>query len=172
MKLDAIKRQGERTDLTSRQVVGKLESADVVGLEASDSGRQVQRYIRLTELNPQILQMVDDGKVAFSPAVELSYLTKREQSDLFGIMEREERSPSLPQAQRMKRLSEGGQLGMDTISAILTEEKPNQKEQIKLKIENIGGFFPKGYSTRQMEEKIIQLLTDWQRQRQRNRDAR
>lgn len=169
LKLEAIKHQG-----VSRQVVGKLESADIVGLEAEESGRQVQRYIRLTELNPQILQMVDDGKIALTPAVELSYLTTREQSDLFETMDSEERTPGLSQSQRMKKLSADGKLDMDTIFSIMTEEKPNQKEQIKLKADNIRNFFPKGYSARQMEETILKLLAEWQRKReQRNRnDAR
>jgi len=169
MKLDAIKHQG----VTSRQVVGKRESADIVGLEADESGRQVQRYIRLTELIPQILQMVDDGKIAFSPAVELSHLPKKEQSGLLETMESEDRTPSLSQAQRMRRLSSDGKLDMDAIFAIMTEEKPNQKEQIKLKTESIKGFFPKNYTAQQMEQVILKLLADWQRKReQRNRDAR
>lgn len=173
LKLDAIKRQGERTDLTSRQVVGKLESADSVGLGASDSGRQVQRYVRLTKLLPPILEMVDNGQIAFSPAVELSYLSEKEQADLFETMESEDATPSLSQAQRMKRLSIGGMLDMDTIFGIMTEEKPNQKEQIKLKKDNIKNFFPKGYTTRQMEQVIMKLLSEWQKKRERSqRDAR
>ncbi len=168
MKLDAIKHQG-----TSRQVVGKLESADIVGLEANESGRQVQRYIRLTELNPQILQMVDAGAVAVSPAVELSYLTEREQADLLTTMASEDRTPSHAQAIRMRKLSADGKLNMDAIFSIITEEKPNQKEQIKLKADNIRSFFPKGYTMRQMEDTILKLLADWQRKReQKNRDAR
>ncbi len=168
LKLDAIKHQG-----TSRQAVGKLESADIVGLSANESGRQVQRYIRLTELNPQILQMVDAGAVAVSPAVELSYLTEREQADLLTTMASEERTPSHAQAIRMRKLSADGKLDMDAIFSIMTEEKPNQKEQIKLKAENIRSYFPKGYTMRQMEDTILKLLADWQRKReQRNRDAR
>jgi ParB family chromosome partitioning protein len=179
MKLEAIKRQGERTDLkadsTSRQVVGKLESADIVGLEAAESGRQVQRYIRLTELNPQILQMVDDEKIAFSPAIELSYLTEQEQYDLLETMVCEDRTPSLSQSQQMRRLSAEGRLDMDTIFKIMTEEKPNQIELIKLKTDSIKSFFPKGYTPRQMENTILKLLADYQLKRERaakNRDAR
>ncbi len=173
LKLDAIKRQGQRNDLTSRQLVGKLESADIVGLEANESGRQVQRYIRLTELNPQILQMVDAGAVAVSPAVELSYLTEREQADLLTTMASEDRTPSHAQAIRMRKLSVDGKLDMDAIFRIITEEKPNQKEQIKLKADNIRSFFPKGYTIRQMEDTILKLLAEWQRKReQKNRDAR
>ena len=169
MKLDVIKSQGKRTDLTSRQVVGKMESADYVGLEAAESGRQVQRYIRLTELLPSILEMVDNGQIAFSPAVELSYLTEREQADLFETMQSEDATPSLSQAQRMKRLSVDGKLDMDTIFMIMTEEKPNQKEQVKLKKDNLKEFFPKGYTTRQMEQVIMKLLNEWKKRRERNR---
>lgn len=170
LKLDAIKSQGKRNDLTSRQLVGKLESADFVGLEASESGRQVQRYIRLTELIPPILEMVDNGQIAFSPAVELSYLTKEEQADLLETMQSEVATPSLSQAQRMKKLSAQGKLDMDTIFGIMTEEKANQKEQVKLKKDNIKGFFPKGYTTQQMEHVIMKLLGDWQRKRERSRN--
>ncbi len=173
LKLDAIKRQGQRNDLTSRQVVGKLESADIVGLSANESGRQVQRYIRLTELNPQMLQMVDAGLIAVSPAVELSYLTEREQADLLTTMASEDRTPSHAQAIRMRKLSADGKLDLDAIFSIITEEKPNQKEQIKLKADNIRNYFPKGYTMRQMEDTILKLLADWQRKReQKNRDAR
>jgi len=173
LKLEAIKRQGERTDLTSRQVVGKLESADIVGLESNESGRQVQRYIRLTELIPPVLEMVDNSQIAFSPAVELSYLAEKEQADLLITMESEDCTPSLSQAQRMKRLSADGKLDMDTIFSIMTEEKPNQKEQIKLPKERIKGFFPKSYTAQQMEKVIMKLLEEWQRKRERNRnDAR
>lgn len=172
MKLEAIKRQGQRTDLTSRQLVGKLESADIVGLEAEESGRQVQRYIRLTELIPPVLEMVDSTQIAFSPAVELSYLAEKEQLDLLETMESEERTPSLSQAQRMKKLSGENKLDMDTIFTIMTEEKPNEKEQIKLKKDSIKRYFPKDYTAQQMEQTIIKLLADWQRKRQRNRDSR
>lgn len=170
MKLEAIKRQGQRTDLTSRQLVGKLESADIVGMESDESGRQVQRYIRLTELIPPVLQLVDEGKIAFSPAIELSYLVEEEQADLLETIESEDCTPSLSQAQRMKKLSQDGRLDMDMIFAIMTEEKPNQKEQIKLKKESIKDFFPKGYTAQQMEQVILKLLEDWQRRRERNRD--
>ena len=179
MKLDAIKRQGERTDLsggsTSRQAVGKLESADIVGQGASESGRQVQRYVRLTELIPQILEMVDDSRMAFTPAVEISYLEPRAQEDLLEAMQLEDRTPSLPQCQRMRQLLSECRLDRDIILEIMAEEKPNQKEQIKLKTDSIRGFFPKGYSPMQMEQVIMKLLADWQRQRERaarNRDAR
>ena len=179
MKLDAIKKQGERTDLSgvpsSRQPVGKLESADIVGHEASESGRQVQRYIRLTELNPQILKMVDENQIAFTPAIELSYLSGQEQADLLETMVCEDRTPSLSQSQQMRRLSADGQLNMDTIFKIMTEEKPNQAEQIKIKTDSIKAFFPKNYSLRQMEQVIMKLLAEWQLKRERaakSRDAR
>jgi len=189
MKLDAIKRQGERTDLAdpsdstahaataapgTRGQPGH-KSRDAVA--ESESGRQVQRYIRLTELIPQILQMVDEGKIAFSPAVELSYLPHDQQADLLETMESEDRTPSLSQAQRMRRLSADGRLGIDAIFAIMTEDKPNQREQVKLKVDNLRHFFPKSqnYDARQMEQVIMKLLSDWQQKRERaakNRDAR
>ena len=175
MKLDAIKRQGERTDLSSAGTRGQPVHKSRDDISDSESGRQVQRYIRLTELIPQILQMVDDGKIAFSPAVELSYLPENEQAALVETMESEDRTPNLSQSQRMRRLSAEGRLDTDTIFGIMTEEKPNQKEQIKLKTERIQGFFPKGYTLKQMEETILKLLADYQRKREiaaRNRDAR
>lgn len=171
MKLDAIKHQGQRNDLTSGQVVGKLESADIVGQDANSSGRQVQRYIRLTELLPPILRMVDEGKIAVSPAVELSYLTEQEQTRLLETMESEERTPSLSQARRMKDISRAGALDMDAVFTIMTEDKPNQKEQIRFPSDRIKGFFPKEYSLKQIEDVILKLLTDWLRKRQRG-DAR
>lgn len=170
MKLDAIKQQGKYIDNTSRQNVGKLESADIVGRGANESGRTVQRYIRLTKLIPPILEMVDNEQIAFSPAVEISYLTEEEQSDLLETMESEQATPSLAQAQYMKRLSAEGKLDMDTIFEMMTEEKPNQKEQVKLKKGNIVKYFPKGYSTKQMEQVILKLLAEWKRRRDRNRN--
>jgi len=173
MKLEAIKRQGERTDLSGNATCGQTVHKSRDEVAQSESGRQVQRYIRLTELIPQILQMVDEGKIAFSPAVELSYLQENEQADLLETMESEDRTPSHAQAIRMKQLSANGQLDMDKIFEIMTEEKPNQKEQVKLKVDNIRQFFPKGYDTRRMEEIIMKLLSEWQRKRaERNRDAR
>jgi ParB family chromosome partitioning protein len=169
MKLEAISRQGKRSDLSScGQVVHK--SRDMVAEQ--ESGRQVQRYIRLTELTPQLLQLVDENRIALTPAVELSYLTKTEQADLFETIDSEDRTPNLSQSQRMRRLSADGRLDMDTIFNIMTEEKANQKEQIKLKTENIKSFFPKSYSLKQMEETILKLLAQWQRNREQNRNAR
>jgi ParB family chromosome partitioning protein len=175
MKLDAIKKQGERSDLSDSETSGRTVHKSRDEIAESESGRQVQRYIRLTELLPPILQMVDEGRIAFSPAVELSYLTPQEQADLLVTMESEDRTPSHSQAIRMHRLSADGALDMDKVFEIMTEEKPNQKEQIKLKTESIQRFFPKGYSPRQMQETILRLLAEWQLKRERvarNRDAR
>jgi len=175
MKLDAVKRQGERTDLADSKTCGRPVHKSRDAVADGDSGRQVQRYIRLTELNPQILQMVDDNRIAFSPAIELSYLTEKEQADLLETMECEDRTPSLSQSQQMRQLSADGRLDTDTIFKIMTEEKPNQVEQIKLKTDSIKSFFPKGYSPKQMENVIMKLLADWQVKRERaakNRDAR
>jgi len=163
MKLEAIKHQG----IACGQLVHK--SRDLVS-ENNESGRQVQRYIRLTELIPPILQMVDDRRIAFSPAVELSYLAEKEQYNLLETMESEDCTPSLSQAQRMKKLSQDGKLDMDMIFAIMTEEKPNQREQIKLPKERIKKFFPKDYTAKQMEEVIMKLLADWQRKREHSRN--
>jgi len=171
LKLEALSRQGKRTDLTSRQVVGKLESADMVSNE--ESGRQVQRYIRLTHLIPELLELVDNKRIAFTPAVELSYLTEQEQYALSDTIESEECTPSLSQAQRMKKLSQLGRLNAEVIYAIMSEEKPNQREKIKLSAERVREYFPKSYTTQQMEDTIFKLLEQWHRQQQRKRnDAR
>ena len=173
MKLEAIKKQGERTDLSEKATCGQVVHKSRDEVSESESGRQVQRYIRLTELIPQILQMVDEGKIAFSPAVELSYLPTEQQEDLLETMESEDRTPSHAQAIRIRKLSAAGVLDMDTIFEIMTEEKGNQKEQVKLKVDSIRKFFPKSYNPRQMEDVIMKLLAEWQRKReQRNRDAR
>jgi len=170
MKMAAINRQGQRTDLTSRQVVGKLESAEVVGREAGESGRQVQRYIRLTELTPPILEMVDEKRIAFNPAVELSYLAEKEQQALFDTIQSEDCTPSLAQAQRMKKLSQDGRLNIDVIFSILTEEKPNQKEKMSIQLERIDRFFPRDFSEKQKEDLIVQLLEGWYKKRQREHE--
>ena len=155
MKLEAMKHQGKAT---SRQVVGKLESADEVGQVNGESGRTIQRYIRLTNLVPPLLQMVDDGRIAFSPAVELSYLTRDEQAELWDLIGREDATPSLSQALRMKQLSREAKLTPEVLYAILTEEKPNQKEQVRIKTESLRKYFPRNYSAQQMEREIIKLL--------------
>ena len=158
MKSEAMKRQGFRTDLTSSQVVTKLRTDDKVAQGFGVGRMTVQRFIRLTELIPPILQMVDEGKIALTPAVELSFLKKDEQENLFATMESEEATPSLSQAQRMKQLSQSGRLDMDTIFAIMTEEKGNQKETLKINTSKLKKYFPKNTTPKQMEETIIKLL--------------
>ena len=170
MKLDAIKHQGQRTDLTSRQVVGKLEMADVVGEESGDSGRQVQRYIRLTELIPELLDMVDNKKIAFNPAVELSYLTKDEQTNFLEAMEYAQATPSLSQAQRLKKFSQEGRCSFDVMCAILSEKKKDEQYKLVFKKEEIEGLFPSSFTPQQMQETVIRLLKHWKLNR--DRDAR
>ena len=171
MKSEAMKRQGFRTDLTSSQVVTKLRTDDKVAQGFGVGRMTVQRFIRLTELIPPILQMVDEGRIALTPAVELSFLKKDEQENLFATMESEEATPSLSQAQRMKKLSQSGRLDMDTIFAIMTEEKGNQKETLKINTSKLKKYFPKNTTPKQMEETIIKLL-ERELQRKRNRDSR
>ena len=171
MKSEAMKRQGFRTDLTSSQVVTKLRTDDKVAQGFGVGRMTVQRFIRRTELIPPILQMVDEGKIALTPAVELSFLKKDEQENLFATMESEEATPSLSQAQRMKQLSQSGRLDMDTIFAIMTEEKGNQKETLKINTSKLKKYFPKNTTPKQMEETIIKLL-ERELQRKRNRDSR
>ena len=171
MKSEAMKRQGFRTDLTSSQVGTRLRTDDKVAQDFGVGRMTVQRFIRLTELIPPILQMVDEGKIALTPAVELSFLKKDEQENLFATMESEEATPSLSQAQRMKSLSQSGRLDMDTIFAIMTEEKGNQKETVKIGMERLKKYFPKGTTPKQMEDTIIKLL-ERELQRKRGRDSR
>ena len=171
MKSEAMKRQGFRTDLTSSQVVTKLRTDDKVAQGFGVGRMTVQRFIRLTELIPPILRMVDEGKIALTPAVELSFLKTDEQENLFATMESEEATPSLSQAQRMKSLSQSGRLDMDTIFAIMTEEKGNQKETLKINTSKLKKYFPKNTTPKQMEETIIKLL-ERELQRKRGRDSR
>ena len=171
MKSEAMKRQGFRTDLTSSQVVTKLRTDDKVAQGFGVGRMTVQRFIRLTELIPPILQMVDEGKIALTPAVELSFLKKDEQENLFATMESEEATPSLSQAHRMKSMSQSGRLDMDTIFAIMTEEKGNQKETLKINTSKLKKYFPKNTTPKQMEETIIRLL-ERELQRKRSRDSR
>ena len=171
MKSEAMKRQGFRTDLTSSQVGTKLRTDDKVAQGFGVGRMTVQRFIRLTELIPPILQMVDEGKIALTPAVELSFLKKEEQEDLFATMESEEATPSLSQAQRMKTLSQSGWLDMDMIFSIMTEEKGNQKETVKIGMERLKKYFPKGTTPKQMEDTIIKLL-ERELQRKRGRESR
>ena len=171
MKSEAMKRQGFRTDLTSSQVGTKLRTDDKVAQGFGVGRMTVQRFIRLTELIPPILQMVDEGRIALTPAVELSFLKKNEQENLFATMESEEATPSLSQAQRMKSLSQSGRLDMDMIFSIMTEEKGNQKETLKINTSKLKKYFPKNTTPKQMEDTIIKLL-ERELQRKRGRDSR
>ena len=173
MKLEAIKRQGSRTDLTSAQVAQKLTnktSRQIIAEQAGEGPHQISRYIRLTSLLPSILEMVDEKQIAFNPAVELSYLAENEQQDLYNTMQSEDCTPSLAQAQRMKKLSQDGRLNMDVIFSILTEEKPNQKEKFNIRRERIDRFFPSNFTEKQKEDLIVQLLESWYKKRQREQE--
>ena len=170
MKLDAMKHQGWRSDLTSDQLGGKLETADLVGAETGDSKNQVRRYIRLTNLIPEILQYVDDGRISFTPAVELSYLNEQEQQDLLEQIEQSDCTPSLSQACRFKKISQGEGLTPEVIAEIMEEEKANQKERIKIPTEKLRKYFPKNYTVQQIEDEIIKLCEKNYRMKQ--RDAR
>ena len=170
MKLEALKHQGARSDLTSRQVVGKLEMADVVGQNAGESGRQVQRYIRLTELISELLDMVDERKLAFNPAVEVSYLKQDEQRMLLEAMDAEQTTPSLSQAQRLKKFSQEGKLTEEAMAAIMSEEKKSDMDKVTLRSDTLRRYFPKSYTPKQMEQTIIKLLDVWQKQRQKNQE--
>ena len=170
LKLEAMSRQGYRSDLTSNQVGRRLETADIIAEQSDESKTQIRRYIRLTKLNPDILKMVDEQRIAFSVGVELSYLTENEQQDLFETIELEDKTPSLSQAIQMKKLSQSDKLDSETISKIISEEKPNQREKISFQIEKLTKFFPKSYTPRDIERKIIKLIEDDYRRRQRNRN--
>ena len=170
MKLDAMKHQGWRSDLTSNQLGGKLETADLVGAETGDSKNQVRRYIRLTNLIPEILQYVDEGRISFTPAVELSYLNEQEQQDLLEQIEQSDCTPSLSQACRFKKISQGEGLTPEVIAEIMEEEKANQKERVKIPTEKLRKYFPKNYTVQQIEDEIIRLCEKNYRTKQ--RDAR
>ena len=170
MKLEAMKRQAGRRSKNSPQLAANLRTDDEIAKQAGISGDTVRRYIRLTNLVPPLLQMVDDGRIAFSPAVELSYLTKEEQAELWDLIGQEDATPSLSQALRMKKLSREGGLTAEKLYAILTEEKPNQKEQVRIKTESLRKYFPRNYSVQQMEREILKLLET--RYRTRNRGER
>jgi len=173
MKLEAMNRQGQRTDLTCSQVGNKLDgkkSSEVLAEQMGESKNQIFRYIRLTELIPPMIEMVDEKQIAFNPAVELSYLAEKEQQDLYNTMQSEDCTPSLAQAQRMKKLSQDGRLSVDVIFSILTEEKPNQKEKFNIQRERIDRFFPKSFSEKQKEDLIVQLLEGWYKKRQREQE--
>ena len=166
LKLDALRHQGERTDLTSRQVVDKLKAADRVGEDVGESARQVQRYIRLTELIPPLLDMVDERKIAFNPAYELSFLKQDEQRLLLDAMDSEQATPSLSQAQRLKQFSQRGELTAAVMRAIMSEEK-KEAEHITIKGDTLRKYFPASYTPKRMEETIIKLLEQWQKRRKR-----
>lgn len=174
LKLDALKRQGKRSDLTSLQVATKWNAAARVGEAANDSADKVHRYIRLTHLIPELLQLVDEGRIALTPAVALSYLRDQEQYDLLETIESEDCTPSLSQAQRMKQFSEGGHLSMDAIFRIMSEPKPNQREKIVFRYDDLRRFFP-NHSTKEIHDTILRLIeSEFQRQQRarRDRDAR
>ena len=170
MKLEALKNQGARSDLTSRQVVGKLEAADLVGKGNEESGRQVQRFIRLTNLVPELLDMVDEKKIAFNPAVELSYLDESQQRDFLEAMEDTQNAPSLSQAQQLKKMAQQGEFSYEKAFDVMGQEKKSEKDTVTIKNETLRKYFPRSYTPKQMEEKIIQLLDAWQKKQQRRNE--
>ena len=170
MKMDAMKRKAGRPKENSTPMVSNLRTDEIIGEESGESREQVRRYIRLTELIPELLTMVDEEKIAFRPAVELSYLTENEQRDLLETIESEDCTPSLAQAIRMKNLSKIGNLDMDTIFAIMTEQKPNQKEKIKIPMERLEQFFPRGMPQKQIEDTIVKALTLYQKHLKKKRE--
>ena len=171
MKLEAVKHQGVRTDLTSVQVEQKLSARDQVAKEAGErSGIQVMRYVRLTELIPELLDMVDEKKIAFNPAYELSFLKPDEQQMLVETMDYEQATPSLSQAQRMKKFSQDGKLSEDVMLAIMSEEKKGDLDKVTLSSDTLRKYFPKSYTPAKMQETIIKLLEQWQKKRQRDQE--
>lgn len=173
MKLEAMKHQGTRTDLTCAQVGHKLDgkkSRDILAEQVGQSKNQVQRYIRLTELVPNLLNMVDERKIALNPAYELSFLKKKEQEQLLDAMDSEQATPSLSQAQRLKKFSQEGHLTPDVMCAIMSEEKKSEWDRVTLTSETLRKYFPKSYTPKKMQETIVKLLEAWQRQRQREQE--
>lgn len=166
MKLDAIKHQGKRTDLTCGQVAHKLKSRDIVASEAGESEKQVRRYIRLTELIPEILSMVDEKRISFNPAVELSFLKPEEQKFFLEAMDMEQNVPSLSQAQRIKKLSQDGNCTVDTIQEIMAEVKKSELDKVTIKNDVLKKYFPKSYTPKQMQDTIVKLLEGWHKKRQ------
>ena len=166
MKLEAIKNQGARSDLTSAQVGRKLEAADIVGQEAGDSRNQVRRFIRLTNLIPELLDMVDEKKISFNPAVELSYLDESQQREFLEAMDGTQNAPSVSQAQQLKKMAQCGEFTYEKAFDILGQEKKSEQDTVTIKNDILRKYFPRSYTPRQMEEKIIQLLDAWQQQRQ------
>ena len=170
MKLDAMKHQGERVDLTSSQVGTKLRADELLAQQAGSSRNQVQRYIRLTELIPELLDMVDERKIALNPAYELSFLKKEEQVDLLDAMDSEQATPSLSQAQRLKKFSQEGHLSLDVMRAIMGEEKKSDLDKVTFTSDTLRKYFPKSYTPAKMHETIIKLLEQWQKKRQRDQE--
>lgn len=168
MKIEALRHQGERVDLTSDQVGQKLGARECVAKDAGISSIQVQRFIRLTELIPELLGMVDERKIAFNPAVELSYLSREEQTLLLDAMDAEQATPSLSQAQRLKKFSQEGKLTWESMSAIMSEEKKSEVDKVTLTGDKLHKYFPKSYTPRQMEDTIIKLLEGWHRKQMRS----
>ena len=170
MKMEAIKRQGERVDLTSRQVGEKSWAVAKVGADANESERQVHRYIRLTELLPEVQKKVDSKEIAFSPAVELSYLTRDEQKQFLDAMDYSQNTPSLSQAQRLKKLSREGKCTKEAMRSIMSEEKKEEQERITLSSDTLRKYFPRSYTPLQMQQTIIKLLEQWQKKQQRRNE--
>ena len=166
MKLEALKHQGARTDLTSSQVGTRLRADELIAQQSGESRNQIQRFIRLTELIPNLLDMVDERKIAFNPAVELSYVKKEEQTLLLEAMDSEQATPSLSQAQRLKKFSQQKMLSLDVMRAVMSEEKKTDLERVTLKNETLRRYFPKSYTPKQMEDTIIKLLEGWYKKRQ------
>ena len=171
MKLDAMRRtSGRPSKENSRQLVGNFETADVVGKESGESGRQVQRFIRLTNLVPELLDMVDEKKIAFNPAVELSYLDESQQRDFLEAMEDTQNAPSLSQAQQLKKMAQQGEFSYEKAFDVMGQEKKSEKDTVTIKNETLRKYFPRSCTPKQMEEKIIQLLDAWQKKQQRRNE--
>ena len=170
MKLDALKNQGARSDLTSPQNAAKFRSDDAVAKSQGISGDTVQRYVRLTNLIPELLNMVDEKKVSFNPAVELSYLSAEQQQEMIRAMDDTQNAPSVSQAKRIKKLAQAGEFTSDAVVAIMEEEKKSEQDTVTIKNETLRKYFPRSYTPRQMEEKIIQLLDAWQKKKQRQNE--
>ena len=171
MKLDAMRRtSGRPSKENSRQLVGNFETADVVGKESGESGRQVQRFIRLTNLIPELLDMVDEKKISFNPAVELSYLDESQQRDFLEAMNDTQNAPSLSQAQQLKKMAQQGEFSYEKAFDVMGQEKKSEKDTVTIKNETLRKYFPRSYTPKQMEEKIIQLLDAWQKKQQRRNE--
>lgn len=171
MKLDAMRRtSGRPSKENPRQLVGNFETADIVGKESGESGRQVQRFIRLTNLVPELLDMVDEKKIAFNPAVELSYLDEAQQRDFLEAMEDTQNAPSLSQAQQLKKMAQQGEFSYEKAFDVMGQEKKSEKDTVTIKNETLRKYFPRSYTPKQMEEKIIQLLDAWQKKQQRRNE--